>query len=260
MKAIFILLWVPLTIFGFSSTPDLRWGATGHRVVGEYAAQRISKRTAKKIDALLDGVSLAETSTFADDIKSDQRYREYNPWHYANVKVEQTYAKSKKNEKGDIVRAINYCIEILKSPTTDRSEKQFHLKLLIHFVGDIHQPMHLGKPSDKGGNSVKLTWFGRNSNLHRIWDSNMIDDYGMSYTEIVANLPKLKPSEVKKIANAPILTWVNETHDLAKHVYASLPEHTNLGYRYRYEHLSNVRMQLLKGGIRLAALLDEIFK
>ena len=63
MKAIFILLWVPLTIFGFSSTPDLRWGATGHRVVGEYAAQRISKRTAKKIDALLDGVSLAETST-----------------------------------------------------------------------------------------------------------------------------------------------------------------------------------------------------
>ena len=93
MKAIFILLWVPLTIFGFSSTPDLRWGATGHRVVGEYAAQRISKRTAKKIEALLDGVSLAETSTFADDIKSDQRYREYNPWHYANVKVEQTYAK-----------------------------------------------------------------------------------------------------------------------------------------------------------------------
>ena len=260
MKAILILLWVPLSVFGWSNTSDLEWGATGHRVVGELAAQRISKRTAKKIDALLEGVSLAETSTFADEIKSDKRYRTYSPWHYANIKGDETYALSKKNEKGDIVRAIKQCIEVLKNPTADRSDKQFYLKLLVHFVGDIHQPMHLGKLSDRGGNDVEVKWFGRNSNLHRLWDSNMIDDYGMSYTEITVNLPKVKKSELKKIASAPLITWVNESHDLAKQIYATLPENTNLGYRYRYDHFNSVRMQLLKGGIRLAALLDEIFK
>lgn len=67
------------------------------------------------------------------------------------VKVNETYAKSKKNYKGDIIRAINKCIEILQNLLTNSLEKQFHLKLLIHFVDDIHQPMNLAKPSDLGG-------------------------------------------------------------------------------------------------------------
>lgn len=260
LKTVLNLILFPFLVFGSPDCAEFEWGATGHRVVGELAAQRISKRTAKKIKTLLDGVSLAQASTFADEIKSDERYRDYNPWHYANVKVDETYAESKKNTEGDIVRAITQCIAVLKNPTIERSEKQFHLKLLIHFVGDIHQPMHFAKPSDKGGNLVKVKWFGRNSNLHRVWDSNMIDDYGMSYTEITANLPKLRVSELKTISKAPLTTWINESVDLAKHVYTTLPENTNLGYRYRYDHFNSVRMQLLKGGVRLAAILDEIFK
>ena len=120
--------------------------------------------------------------------------------------------------------------------------------------------MHLGRSSDKGGNNIKIKWFGINSNLHRVWDTNMIDQYGMSYTETTQNLPKLKTSEISKIANAPLITWVNESQDLAKHIYKTLPENINLGYLYQYDHFNTILMQLLKGGIRLAALLDEIFK
>jgi len=80
--------------------------------------------------------------------------------------------------------------------------------LLVHFVGDIHQPMHFGKPSDRGGNDVELKWFGRKINLHRVWDSNRFDDYGMSYTELTTNLPKLNATELKQIAQAPLMVWL----------------------------------------------------
>lgn len=260
MRVLVFCLFFPLTVMATLTTPEILWGKTGHRVVGELASQRISKRTLKKINRLLDGMSLAQVSTFGDEIKSDKRYRSYNPWHYANVKTDETYTESEKNNAGDIVIAIEKCVETLKNPLTSRADKQFYLKLLVHFVGDLHQPMHLGKPSDRGGNNVKLEWFGRNTNLHRVWDSNMIDDYGMSYTELTANLPKLNAIELKRIGQAPLMVWVNESHDLAKQIYSSLPENKKLGYLYSYDYFKTVRMQLLKGGVRLAALLDDIFK
>ena len=260
MKSLLFISIIYTTLFNSHQVTGLKWGATGHRVIGKLASNMISKHTASKINELLDGVSLAQISTFADEIKSDKRYRTYNAWHYANINDDETYVKSKKNEKGDIVKAINTCIDVLKSSTSERSKKQFYLKLLVHFVGDVHQPMHLARYSDRGGNNIKIKWFGDNSNLHRVWDSNMIDQYGMSYTEITQNLPKLKTSEISEIANATLLTWVNESQDLAKHIYKTLPENINLDYLYQYDHFNTVRMQLLKGGIRLAALLDEIFK
>lgn len=260
MRVLVFCIFFPLTVIANLITPETLWGNTGHRVIGEVAYQRISKRTLKKINSLLDGMSLAQVSTFADEIKSDKRYRRYNPWHYANVKTDETYTESKKNKAGDIVFAIQKCVETLKNPLSSRADKQFYLKLLVHFVGDLHQPMHLGKPSDRGGNDVKLKWFGRNTNLHRLWDSNMIDDYGMSYSELTANLPKLKTAELKQIVQAPLMVWVNESHDLAKQIYSSLPDNRNLVYRYSYDHFETVQMQLIKAGVRLAALLDDIFK
>jgi len=260
MRVFVFCLFFPLTVMATLTTPEILWGKTGHRVVGELASQRISKRTLKKINHLLDGMSLAQVSTFADEIKSDMRYRSYNPWHYANVKTDETYTESEKNKAGDIVFAIQKCVEALKNPLISRADKQFYLMLLVHFVGDLHQPMHFGKPSDRGGNDIKLKWFGRKTNLHRVWDSNLIDDYGMSYTELTANLPKLNATELKQIAQAPLMVWVNESHDLAKHIYSSLPQNKKLGYLYSYHHFKTVRMQLFKGGVRLAALLDDIFK
>ena len=260
MKTTLILLLLPSMLFCIPISTKDSWGATGHRVVGELAAQRIKKRTAKKINELLDGVSLAQISTYADDIKSDSHFSEYSPWHYANIKQDETYISSVKNEKGDIVFAIEKCIQVIQSSSSSRDDKQFHLKLLIHFVGDIHQPMHLGNLDDRGGNDIKIKWFGRNSNLHRLWDSDMIDNYGMSYSELAINLPNYSEDNLNKIAKAPLMEWVNESQELAKKLYYTLPKNTNLGYRYLYDHFDTVRFQLLKGGVRLAALLDQIFK
>lgn len=251
---------VPFLFFGNTNSLFNSWGETGHRVVGEIASKHISKRTAKKISKLLEGATLAYVSNFADDIKSDKRYTEFYTWHFANIPTNSNYIESSKNPKGDIVQAINICSSVIKSPTESEENKVFYLKLLIHFVGDLHQPMHLARPEDRGGNEIKLKWFGRNSNLHRVWDSDILDSHGMSYTEIAENVPSLTLLELKRIKNTSLLEWVSESYSMAESIYKFLPEDTNLGYEYRYQYIDIVRMQLLKGGIRLAALLDELFK
>ena len=115
MKSLLFISIIYTTFFSFHQITGLKWGATGHRVIGKLASSMISNHTASKINELLDGVSLAQISTFADEIKSDKRYRTYNAWHYANIKDVETYVKSKKNERGDIVKAINTCIDVHKN-------------------------------------------------------------------------------------------------------------------------------------------------
>ena len=160
---------------GYFLSNDILWGKTGHRVVAEVASKYISKNTRISLDEILQGQSLAYVSTYADEIKSDKKYFKYNAWHYANLNLNETYQSSYKNPNGDIVKAIKKCTEILKSKFSTKKEKQFYLKLLVHFVGDLHQPLHLGKKEDKGGNDIDILWFGKKSNLHRLWDSDIID-------------------------------------------------------------------------------------
>ncbi|MFQ3340966.1 MAG: hypothetical protein ACI9TK_000621 [Flavobacteriaceae bacterium] len=258
--SIVLLFLYPLVAFPSAWDEVEIWGATGHRVIGEVATQHISKRTAKALNELLDGESLAYVSNYGDDIKSDNTYDKYYAWHYVNLNLDESYAESVKNPKGDIVIAIQDCIEVLKSTTESKENKQFFLKLLIHFIGDLHQPMHLGQLEDKGGNDINVKWFGKNSNLHRVWDSGIVDSHGMSYSEIAINLPLLRADRIKSIQNISLNDWLSEIHNLTNRIYNTIPEKTNLGYEYRYEYIDIVRIQLLKGGIHLAGVLNKIFE
>ena len=175
-----ILFILAFTLFGnFGVIPtdktELIWGNTGHRAIGEIAASHLSKSVKRKISELLDGQSLAMVSTFGDDIKSDNAFRKYATWHYVNLNDDETYQTSKKNPKGDLVTAIAKCKEVLLDKNSTKADKVFYLKMLVHFIGDLHQPMHVGRLSDKGGNDFKVQWFYNNSNMHRVWDSEMIN-------------------------------------------------------------------------------------
>lgn len=253
-----LILIKTFLIYDFESEED--WGATGHRVVGKIAAQHISKKTQRIVDELLDGATLDYVSNYADDIKSDKRYRSYGLWHYINIESEASYTEVTPNKKGDVLQAIEKCIAVLKDPKASREDKQFHLKLLVHFVGDIHQPLHVGRPGDRGGNDIKLKWFNRPTNLHRLWDSDIIDSHGMSYSEMALNMPRLSKKQQKYIQNQPLLKWLKESQDMAAKIYATTATDSKLGYAYRYQYLDSLRMQLLKGGLRLAKILDTVFK
>lgn len=259
LKNTFLLAFLLSFATIFSSNDEDVWGATGHRATGKIAENHLTKRAKRKIDKLLQGESLAFVSTWADQIKSDKRYRKYFPWHYVNMNFDETYETSKKNPKGDLVTAINHCVKVLKDKESTIEDKRFFLKLLVHFVGDLHQPMHIGRKEDKGGNTIQLQWFNRGTNLHRVWDENMIEEWGMSYNELAANARDLSKAQIKAIEAGTVIDWVNEVHQITKKVYGSVKVGENLRYRYNYDYFPVLREQLQKGGIRLAKILNEIF-
>lgn len=235
------------------------WSATGHRVVGRVAEVHLSKKAKKMVEKLLGGQSLAEAATFADDIKSEPAFRKFSPWHYVNLSPEGSYEEAKDNAEGDIVKGIAYCVSVLKDKSTSEADQAFYLKLLIHFVGDLHQPLHVGRADDRGGNKIQLQWFDRGTNLHRLWDSNLIDDYGMSYMELSENLPKWSNAKIREVQQGEVLDWVYEVRDVVNRIYDGVQTGDKLSYRYSYDWWPTVEEQLLRGGLRLARVLNTIY-
>jgi len=133
------------------------------------------------------------------------------------------------------------------------------LKMLIHLVGDMHQPLHFGLKEDRGANDFKVKWFNQPTNMHRVWDTQMIESYNMSYSELAGNLPKLDKKAVKSIKSGSLLDWVEENRELTREVYSSASANENLSYRYMYEWFDVLKMQINKAGIRLAVILNDIY-
>ncbi|MDO6820564.1 S1/P1 nuclease [Zobellia sp. 1_MG-2023] len=256
MRKIVFFLFLITTL---SNANDGEWSKTGHRTVGEVAQHHLSKKTRKALKKLLNGESLAYVSTFADDIKADRAYKEFSAWHYVNIPQGKNYEDIEPSEHGDLIVGINKCIEIIKDDNSKKEDKIFYLKMLVHLIGDLHQPMHVGRYEDKGGNDIQLQWFNTGTNLHRVWDSNMINDYGMSYTELASSLPQLSKEQVKYIQQGTIYDWVEESQEIADKLYDSVEVGEKLYYRYSYEWWGTVETQLQKGGLRLAKVLNELF-
>ncbi|MEK6154974.1 S1/P1 nuclease [Flavobacteriaceae bacterium 3-367] len=257
MKKLTVLLLFSVQI-SFGNT--VFWAKTGHRVTGEVAEKHLSGKAKRAIKKLLDGESLALVSTFADEIKADRSFAKFSAWHYVNFPADKKYTEVEPSEYGDVVMGIEKCIAIVKDDTSSKADKVFYLKMLVHLMGDLHQPMHVGRAADKGGNDIQIQWFGKGTNLHRLWDQDLIDSYGMSYSELTDNLPKLSKDEQKAVQQGTVYDWVEESQELANELYGSLEVGEQLGYPYAYKYTNTVRDQLLKGGLRLAMVLNDIFK
>jgi hypothetical protein len=232
---------------------------TGHRAIGVIADKHLTKKAKKQITKLLQGESLAFVSTFGDEIKSDSRYDKFYAWHFVNFPFNSKYEDSERNPKGDIVSGINFCIQILKDKNSSQADKVFYLKFLVHLIGDLHQPLHVGRAEDKGGNDIKVKWHYKKSNLHRVWDSEMIESWNMSYTELASNAIGLGKEQINSYQKGTVMDWTYESQKLAIQVYQSAKMGDNLSYKYSYDHFGTVRSQLQKAGIRLAKVLNEIY-
>lgn len=250
MKKLIVLpaFLISLTCFG--------WGATGHRVTGQIAEGLLTKKTKARLEQLL-GQSLAMASTWMDEVRSDSAYDYMEDWHWVDLPEGTTYGQTPKNPDGDIIEALDRIIKVLKGKTLDEKTEAEYVKILIHLVGDIHQPLHVGKGTDRGGNSVKVSWFGRDTNLHTVWDSNLIDDTKLSYTEFAQSLVRPTDKEVKALQGTSVIDWAQESVSYRTAVY-DLGD-GKLGYEYTYYHLHIVRKRLLEAGVRLAGVLNQIY-
>ena len=237
------------------------WGQKGHDVVAYIAECNLKPCVYKKVSKVLDGHSLVYYANWMDNASNTDEYRYTKTWHYANVDKGYTYQTMKKNEKGDVVTAINEIVAKLKSGNLTPEEEAVNLKFLIHLVGDIHAPMHAGRLSDIGGNRTYVTYFGRKTKLHSLWDTPLVEDiHRWSYTEWQQQLDKLCPKKAKKqIATGTPADWLTESHEVATKIYDASPENKKLSYDYQNQFAQTLEQRLLYGGIRLAMLLNDIY-
>jgi len=243
----------------FVSANAISWGLTGHRVVGEIAQKHLSGKAKKNLHRVFGHEGLAYNANWMDFIKSESSYDYMKPWHYCTIPEGKTYAEAGTPEEKDILWAINNFTGQLKSDTLTLDEERFALRVLIHLVGDIHQPLHVGNGEDRGGNDVKIKFFWKSSNLHRVWDSGMIDGEKLSFTEFASMLDHNEKGEIEKLQNSTPLDWANESKALRASIYDTKGK-DNLTYSYVYDHKAQVHRRLKEAGVRLAGLLNEIYK
>ena len=243
-----------------SSLPSFGWGQTGHRVVGEIATSQLKPCTEKKIAAILGGESLAMCSTWMDEVKSDKAYDHWDPWHYCTIGDHQSYAEAGSPSQGDILVKLDEITRELETKKFKHGGEANALKILVHLLGDLHQPLHVGRGDDKGGNDFKIKYFGKSSNLHRIWDSDLIDGQQLSYTEYSQHLLRTTPQDrVKQHQSGSYLDWANESKALRMAGIYPPADLENLSYQYGYDNYSRLEERLVQAGVRLAMVLNRIY-
>jgi len=262
------------------------WGPTGHRVVGEVAQKYLTLLTKIKIKKLTNGHSLAQFATWPDEIKSDpDKYSHTYHWHYTDWPNGQDKYSTKDNH-GSLITSLEDNLKILKNKKLSNDERSKALKFVIHLMGDLHQPLHIGNGTDRGGNNCKVVFHKQLINLHRLWDADMINFTNLSYTELSNFVNVTSKSAVKEIKKGNVLSWAKETKNLRESIYPidgqttkqdnpKVPQVTGerrycqkdntltetelpqLGYRYSYVFMPIVEKRLLYAGIRLAKVIND---
>ena len=243
--------------FLLSSQLLFGWGKTGHRIVGKIAETYLTKNAKTQIKKLIGHHDISRLSNWADEIKSDSNWDHAWDWHYCTIPNDEDYQKGK--HKGLAIEKVNEFIKTLKNKKETKEKKIIALKFLIHLIGDLHQPLHVGNGKDKGGNSVKLKWFGESTNLHSIWDTKLIEHQKLSYTEYTDYLLlNIDYSNIRKWQGNSVMEFILESKNLRKQCYDYTGD--NLKWDYFYKQKTLLEMRLLQGGVRLSGELNRIFK
>jgi S1/P1 Nuclease len=258
----------------FIPAPAFAWGKTGHRVVAALADAQLSGLARAHIREIIGSAeSLDEAATWPDEMRSapGQFWQKTStPFHYVTLNgIIYDHAP----KESDALEALQKYTATLRDPNASLADKQLALRFVVHLVGDLHQPLHVGKCCDKGGNDVKVKWFGRDLNLHSVWDSAMVDEEQLSFTELAAKLERhISNTDVIKWWDINPRDWISESAEIRDTLYPlparpkngeklkkAHPQLPDLSYGYVYKFTPLMERRLSQGGVRLAAYLNAIF-
>ena len=231
------------------------WGSVGHKLVAKIAYSQLRPSVKDSLALYLRGATIEEASVWMDEIKADKSYDFQKPWHYINIDKGTEYHDG---DTGNIVWEINRIIPELQNRQNYSREKiEIDLKILIHLLGDLHQPLHVGYAVDQGGNTIKIFYAATPSNLHRVWDTDIIHDGVLGKPLDWSKLDQFTPQELADIKRYDVVAWLNESRAKLDTVYNFKGD--NLTQKYVDKNASIVEHQLLVGGLRLGAILNSIF-
>jgi len=240
--------------------PAYSWGATGHRIIGEMAETQLTDVAKERINAILGNASLAMVSFWGDEVRSDPAYDYTSTWHYTNIDSGLSRAAfdtlALRLHSGQNIYTIVTLVDYLKQIPNDTAM----LKMFIHIVQDMHCPMHMARPDDRGGNTIQITWFRNPTNLHSLWDSPLIESQKLSYTEYANHLMRIYPLQKQMFDGNTdvILDWAWKVYGNTQTVYDSAPEAAE-SYKYLYRYKPLWERSLVEAAEHLAALLNYIY-
>ena len=237
------------------------WSQKGHDVVAHIAERHLTPSTQAAVDSLLEGRHLVYWANWLDNASHTPEYAYTKTWHYRNVDEGQTLETAPENPNGDVIKGIRYAVRVLSDSSQTQANRLLALKILVHLVGDMHQPMHMGHLSDLGGNRTKVKYFGRDTNLHSVWDGSLVESaHKWSYTEWAdqIDLP-MKPEQQALLLSGNVADWARRGVENAAEVYRATPDGTSLSYNDVARWTPMIEESLLLGGHRLAHILNSIF-
>ncbi|MFK7831103.1 MAG: S1/P1 nuclease [Congregibacter sp.] len=245
-----------LGLGAFSCFNANAWGPLGHELAGDISERYLSLATQKRIRALIGNESIAEASTWADRMRSDPSQfwqREAGAYHYVTVPQGRQYRDITPPRKGDALTALSEFREALLDESTPIKQRALALRFAIHIVQDLHQPLHVGRRGDRGGNDVDIRVNGKRSNLHRLWDSQVLYSAGRSDRQWRSYFDASELLRAPITADADPFLWVQESAALRETLYPA-PKQADKAYMQRQLPRAEIRVAL--AGIRTAAWLN----
>jgi len=244
-------IYLFVAIFAFPLTA-MAWGPSGQAITVKIAEAFLTKSAAQKLSAITGGRPLSEFASWADMARNTPEWSQSSTWHYVNMD------KSLWDQQPqDILQALEYVETELSGPNSNE-EKLIWVKFIIHFVGDLHQPLHSAKSSDRGGNSVTVRFKGRKTNLHALWDGALLQTTGLGVEEYSQKLIQMRMGQELLSKKFDPLEVVSENSELLDFIYSF--QGTDIDQTYATQALELTDKRLWAGGLRLASLLNELFR
>ncbi|HEY2016214.1 MAG TPA: S1/P1 nuclease [Bryobacteraceae bacterium] len=246
--------------------PAFAWGPEGHRLVARIAWEQLTPAVRERVAAILaPDQTLPSIASWADEIRRARP--DTAPWHYIDIPIEKSHLDMTRDcAKGDCVIAkIPEMRKTLQDPAATAIQKREALMFLVHMVGDMHQPLHCSDHEDRGGNSVRVIFFDKQSNLHSVWDSGLIGRLP-NEEELFPELSRTAAQHAKKWSKGTVEGWAEQSHKVAqKLVYGKLPkvaDGTPVPLDATYETLADpaIKLQIERAGDRLAKVLNETLR
>lgn len=254
-----------LLVLTVCSIPGFAWGPEGHRLVARMAQDRLTPAAAARVQAtLLPGETIASMASWADVVRPMRK--ETEPWHFVNIEISSSGLDMKRDcpPAGCIIRAIEESRERWRDPGLSPTERREALLFLVHFVGDLHEPLHCSDNHDRGGNDVMVEFEGARMNLHQVWDRGVLNRLPPE-DQLYATLESaITPADQAEWSKGTVEMWAGDSFDAARQVvYGALPKTPQgeiLHLNESYERLAKpvIERQLEKAAVRLAAILNEM--
>jgi hypothetical protein len=251
----------------FVATNAFAWGPDGHRAVARVAQSRLKPSAQAAIRMLLGNQTLVDVAVWADEVRNTTHTNTYN-WHFSDVPITAPgFLRSRdcrpNVEKGDCsVAALERLTAVLRDPKKSATQRQEALKFIVHFIGDIHQPLHAAERNhDQGGNLVMVMLNGESVRLHSAWDSGVIGAFHLNDVSLAQRAEQwLGTQSESDIAGGSFEDWTNESHRIARDVVYKQAGDGVISAAERAEALSIIQKRIARAGVRLAAVLNQIFE